>query len=233
MIMTLISVVLFLALVAVSVLGGRLARLLPEEQLSADSKDAVKLAMGLVATMTAVLLGLLITSAKSTYDTAQSEVMQMAAKISLLDRVLALYGPEAADARHALRDATADGIRRAGADAGALERGARHEGIVRLAVEEERASAGGSVELLADRQPPLRERLRVEVGRADDPRAARMSSEVTGHVELHQALREQIREPARGVDHHQHDDDAGEADQMRRETQRDEAGANELVRTTR
>jgi hypothetical protein len=63
--------------------------------------------------MTAVLLGLLITSAKSTYDTAQSEVIQMAAKVSLLDRVLGLYGPEAADARHALRDAIADGIRRA------------------------------------------------------------------------------------------------------------------------
>src|SRR5437773_6000210 len=113
MIITVIAAILFMALVGISLLGGRLARLLPEEQLSADSKDAVKLAMGLVATMTAVLLGLLITSAKSTYDTAQSEVMQMAAKISLLDRVLALYGPEAADARHALRDATADGIRRA------------------------------------------------------------------------------------------------------------------------
>ena len=48
-------------------------------------------------------------------------------------------------ARLVARDHAADGIRRAGADAGALERGARHEGIVRLAVEEERASAGGSV----------------------------------------------------------------------------------------
>ncbi len=112
MIMTVISVVLFLALVGISLLGGRLARLLPEEQLSADSKDAVKLAMGLIATMTAVLLGLLITSAKTTYDTAESEVMQMAAKVALLDRVLKLYGSEAAEARHALQDAVADGIRR-------------------------------------------------------------------------------------------------------------------------
>jgi hypothetical protein len=53
----------------------RLARILPEEQLSPDTKEAVKLAMGLIATMTAVLLGLLITSAKGTYDTAESEVM--------------------------------------------------------------------------------------------------------------------------------------------------------------
>jgi hypothetical protein len=112
MIMTFISIILFVALIAVSLLGGRLARFLPEEQLSADSKDAVKLAMGLVATMTAVLLGLLITSAKATYDTAESEVMQMAAKIALLDRVLKFYGPDATDARHALRDAIAEGIRR-------------------------------------------------------------------------------------------------------------------------
>jgi hypothetical protein len=112
MIMSLISVILFVALVTISWLGGRLARLLPKDQLSDESKDAVKLVMGLVATMTAVLLGLLITSAKTTYDTAESEVMQMAAKIGLLDRVLKLYGPEAVDARRAVRDATADGIRR-------------------------------------------------------------------------------------------------------------------------
>jgi hypothetical protein len=112
MIISLIAVILFVGLVGVALLGGRLGRLLPEEQLSAESKDAVKLAMGLIATMTAVLLGLLITSAKGTYDTDESEVMQMAAKVSFLDRVLKLYGPETADARHELREAVADGVRR-------------------------------------------------------------------------------------------------------------------------
>ena len=112
MIISLIAVILFVGLVGVSLLGGRLARHLPAEQLSADSKDAVKLAMGLVATMTAVLLGLLITSAKGTYDMEESEVMQMAAKVAFLDRVLKLYGSETADARHELRDAIADGVRR-------------------------------------------------------------------------------------------------------------------------
>jgi hypothetical protein len=57
--------------------------------LSADSRDAVKLAMGLVATMTALVLGLLVSSAKGTYDTARSEVIQMAAKVAFLDRALA------------------------------------------------------------------------------------------------------------------------------------------------
>ncbi len=107
-----IALILFVILVGVSLLGGRLGRHLPEEQLSAESKDAVKLAMGLIATMTAVLLGLLITSAKGTFDTEQSEVMQMAAKVAFLDRVLKLYGPEAADARRELRESIADGVRR-------------------------------------------------------------------------------------------------------------------------
>src|SRR5437762_12418126 len=112
MIITLVSVILFVILVAVTFLGGRLARVLPEEQLSAESKDAMKLALGLVATMTAILLGLLISSAKGSFDTARSQVMQMAAKVAFLDRVLKLYGPEAADARHELREAIADGVRR-------------------------------------------------------------------------------------------------------------------------
>src|SRR5207249_5188183 len=112
MIITLVSLTLYVILVGMTFLGGRLARVLPEEQLSADSKDAMKLALGLVATMTAILLGLLISSAKGSFDTARSQVMQMAAKVALLDRVLKLYGPEAMDARHALRDAIADGVAR-------------------------------------------------------------------------------------------------------------------------
>jgi hypothetical protein len=91
--------------------GIRLHRLLPEHHLSADSKDAVKLAMGLVATMTALLLGLLVSSAKGTYDTQRTDVMQMATKVTFLDRGLALYGPEAADARAGIRDLLAVAVR--------------------------------------------------------------------------------------------------------------------------
>jgi len=112
MITTVIAAILFVFLVGVTLLGRRVSRYLPEDQLSADSRDAVKLAMGFIATMTAVLLGLLITSAKGNFDTEQSEVMQMAAKVAFLNRVLVVYGPEAADARLKLRDAVADGVRR-------------------------------------------------------------------------------------------------------------------------
>jgi len=112
MITALTAAILFIGLVGVALLGRRVRRYLPEDHLSADSKDAVKLAMGLVATMTALLLGLLISSAKGTYDTVRSEVMQMVSKVEFLDRVLALYGPEAATARGELRDGVADAVRR-------------------------------------------------------------------------------------------------------------------------
>jgi hypothetical protein len=91
-------------------LGSRIRRRLPEHHLSGDTKDTVKLAMGLVTTMTALILGLLVSSAKSTYDTARSEVMQMATKVAYVDRLLALYGPEAADTRRQLHDAIAEAV---------------------------------------------------------------------------------------------------------------------------
>ena len=108
MIISVIGLILFVGLVGVTLLGGCLRRIVPAEHLSADSKEVVKLALGLVATMTAILLGLLISSAKGTFDTTRSEVIQMAAKVELLDRVLKLYGPQATDARRALRDSVAD-----------------------------------------------------------------------------------------------------------------------------
>jgi len=98
-----------LALVSlVSVFGGAalgmfLRAVLPENHLSADTKDTVKLAMGLVATMTALVLGLLVASAKGSYDTQRSQLIQMAAKFAFLDRVLSNCGPDAPKARAQLR----------------------------------------------------------------------------------------------------------------------------------
>lgn len=83
--------------------GMMLRAVIPPFHLVNDSKDAVRVAMGLVATMTAIVLGMLISSAKSYYDTQSTEVTQMAAKIVVLDRALAHYGPEGDDARGVLR----------------------------------------------------------------------------------------------------------------------------------
>ncbi len=105
----LIAAIVSACLFAAVFLGIGLRRLVPQNHLGADTKDTVKLAMGLVATMAALLLGLLVSSAKGSYDAERSQVIQMAAKIAFLDRVLSLYGPEAAEARAAFR-ATIEGV---------------------------------------------------------------------------------------------------------------------------
>jgi hypothetical protein len=86
-----------------TLLGMWLRSLLPEHHLSEESKDTVKLGTGMVATMAALVLGLLIASAKGTFDTMTTEIRQVGAKIILLDRVMDQYGPETKEARQLLR----------------------------------------------------------------------------------------------------------------------------------
>jgi hypothetical protein len=86
-----------------AMIGMALHTILPEHHLSTESKDVIKLAMGLTATMSALVLALLIASAKGSYDAQKNELIQMSANAVLLDRVLAHYGPETKDAREVLR----------------------------------------------------------------------------------------------------------------------------------
>src|SRR5258707_15332996 len=92
------------AIVLVCVFGGAMLgmvihTLLPEHHLNSESKDVIKLGMGLIATMSALVLALLTNSAKGSYDTQRNEITQLSANILLLDRVLAHYGPETKEAR--------------------------------------------------------------------------------------------------------------------------------------
>jgi hypothetical protein len=98
-----IAFLAFAGILGAALLGMRLRTALPEQHLSPETKDSVRLGMGFVATMAALLLGLLVASAKGSYDTQKNEVTQMAAKIVVLDRMLANYGPEAAEPREVLR----------------------------------------------------------------------------------------------------------------------------------
>ena len=68
--------------------------MLPAHHLSKDSKEVIKLSMGLIATLAALVLGLLTSSAKTTFDLSNSEIQQSAANVIQLDRALARYGPE-------------------------------------------------------------------------------------------------------------------------------------------
>jgi hypothetical protein len=95
-----------------AMLGMLLRPRLPGEHLSADTRDTVKLATGIVGTMTAVLLGLLVASAKSSFDVQRSGVAQVAANVIVLDRTLAHFGEESGEIREALRGAVTDIIQR-------------------------------------------------------------------------------------------------------------------------
>jgi hypothetical protein len=112
MISLLIACAVLFSLILAVLLGRWLRRVLPNHHLNSDTKETIKLAMGLVGTMAALLLGLLISSAKDSYDADRSEVIQMAAKVSFLNRVLELYGPEAANARLRFRSAVEEAIAR-------------------------------------------------------------------------------------------------------------------------
>lgn len=95
-----------------ALLGMALRLILPEHHLSADSKDVIKLGMALTSMMSALVLALLINSAKSSYDAQRNEVRQISANVILLDRVLAHYGPETKKARGMLASTVAEMIAR-------------------------------------------------------------------------------------------------------------------------
>ena len=93
-----------------ALLGLLLQGLLPQHHLRDNSKDTVKVVAGTIATLSALVLGLLVGSAKSSFDATNTAIIQNGAKIILLDRVLAAYGPETKAVRQQLRGAVSAGI---------------------------------------------------------------------------------------------------------------------------
>jgi len=99
----LISFLVFALTFGGALVGVVIRPLLSESHLRPDSKDVVKLATGLIGTLAALVLGLLIASAKSTFDQKTNQVRQLTASIIAVDELLAQYGPEAAGVRNLLR----------------------------------------------------------------------------------------------------------------------------------
>jgi hypothetical protein len=99
------SVIVFACVLGGACLGMFLRNRLPEHHLSATTKDVVRLGTGLIGTIAALVLGLLIASANSTYQTQSSQIQQLTANIVALDHALAQYGPETDAARNQLRRA--------------------------------------------------------------------------------------------------------------------------------
>jgi hypothetical protein len=88
-----------------ALIGLWLQRLLPKHHLNKESQDVMKLGAGVIATVTALVLGLLVSSAKSSFDAMNTRITQTSATIIIFDRTLAEYGPEAKNVREHMRRA--------------------------------------------------------------------------------------------------------------------------------
>lgn len=99
----LVSLIIFICLFGGGLLGMRLRAVLPQSHLSDDSKHLLDTGLGIIGTIGGLVLGLLVGSAFGSYNAQRNNVVQMAANIVLLDRVLAHYGPDAKEVRVVLR----------------------------------------------------------------------------------------------------------------------------------
>jgi hypothetical protein len=98
-----VSAIIFLSTLGGIFLGASLRRTLPKHHLNEHAKDVVRLGAGLIATIAALVLGLLIASAKGSFDTQSTHLKHITADLILLDNILAQYGPEARPIREAMR----------------------------------------------------------------------------------------------------------------------------------
>ncbi len=107
-----ISLIAFACIFGGTLFGMFLRTVLPEHHVNEDSKGAVMLGIGMIATLAALVLGLLTASAKGNFDTMSSELRQSGARIILLDRLMGQYGPETKATRDLLRLGIAETIKR-------------------------------------------------------------------------------------------------------------------------
>jgi hypothetical protein len=105
-----VALIVFACVFGCGLLGLGLRTFLPDHHLSDDSTAIVKLGAGLMATLAALVLGLLIASAKVSFDRLNDEFMQTAATVIMIDRTLGDYGPEAKEARELLRRTYASSV---------------------------------------------------------------------------------------------------------------------------
>ena len=105
-----VGLIVFAFTLGGALIGNGLRAGLPEHHLDYESRDTVNLGIGLVATMTALVLGLVTASAKSSFDAMDTAVKHTAMDVLTLDRLLARYGPETAEIRSALQHAVANRI---------------------------------------------------------------------------------------------------------------------------
>ena len=149
---TLVGTIVFAFTFGGALLGMWARAILPSRHLGEDTRDTVKLGIGLVATMSALVLGLITASAKNTFDAVDTAVKGAALDVLTLDRLLARYGPETGELRGLLQRIVASRIEMIWPQGGSRP------------VDLDLAKAPAEVEALADE-------IRALVPRADSQRA--------------------------------------------------------------
>jgi hypothetical protein len=107
---TLVASIVFVTVAGAGLCGAWLRNVLPRHHLTDETKDMVKVGIGFLATLAAMVLGLLVASAKSSFDTKSEEIQQTATRIILLDGALRQYGPAADPIRAKVRAALAANV---------------------------------------------------------------------------------------------------------------------------
>jgi hypothetical protein len=110
--------IVFVCLFLAALAGLACRDRLPEHHLNPDSRDAIKLATAVVGTLSALALGFLIASAKTSFDEAETELKTSVARLVLLDRVMAHFGPETAEGRRLLKELVETRLQSWGGDGG-------------------------------------------------------------------------------------------------------------------
>jgi hypothetical protein len=109
---TVASLITFASIFAAALIGMAVRRLLPEDQVRSDPKEVVRLTTALIATMSALVLGMLVSSAKSFYDARKNDVAEISSEVVTIDQTLARYGPETRGIRAEFRQMVQAGIDR-------------------------------------------------------------------------------------------------------------------------
>ena len=107
-----VGVITFVCVFGGAIAGMLLRRFIPEHHFSDDSKGAIKMGAGLIATLSALVLGLLVNSAKNSFDDMSDSLTQSSAKLIMLDRAMARYGPQTQPVRQMLQSSVVAGIKK-------------------------------------------------------------------------------------------------------------------------
>jgi hypothetical protein len=97
-----VALIVLAALLVGAFLGVRLRDRLPKHQLTDETKNLVNVSTAVVATVSALVLGLLISNANTTFTRLGGQVTSLSAEILRLDQILRQYGADAEPARNTL-----------------------------------------------------------------------------------------------------------------------------------